>query len=45
MEEIQSAYEEHQSESVRLGAAAMPPCPLCGHHTVAVKLHGYHAAV
>jgi hypothetical protein len=45
MEEIQQAYEDQQSESVNYGGHHFPPCPLCGHHTVAVKLHGYRAAV
>ena len=45
LEELQAAYEEHQVESVRAGAEAPPPCPMCGHHTVLVKMHGYRAAV
>ena len=44
-DELQNAYAEHEAESVRLGAHAPPPCPVCGHHTVPVKLHAYHAAV
>jgi hypothetical protein len=45
MEEVQQVYEERQSESVSYGSHPLPPCPMCGHHTVAVKLHGYRAAV
>jgi hypothetical protein len=45
VEEVQAAYEERQSESVRVGAQHPPPCPICGHHTVEVKLHHYRAAV
>jgi hypothetical protein len=43
--EQQDAYADLEAASVRVGAAAPPPCPMCGHHTVPVKLHGYRAAV
>ena len=42
-EELQHAYEERQATNKATGAHALPPCPTCGHHTVAVKLHSYHA--
>jgi hypothetical protein len=45
LQEVQHAYEEKQAEEERLGAARVPACPQCGHHTVAVKLHRGHAAV
>jgi len=45
IEEIQQAIEERQAESVNYGAHHLPPCPMCGHHTIPVKLHGYRAAV
>jgi hypothetical protein len=45
IETIQQAYEDRQVESVNYGSHPMPPCPMCGHHTVAVKLHHYRAAV
>jgi len=42
-EEIQAAYEEQNAISSTIGATALPPCPMCGNHTVQVKLHGYRA--
>jgi hypothetical protein len=45
LEQLQNALEEHQSVSVNFGAEHPPPCPMCGHHTVQVKLHSYSAAV
>lgn len=45
IEEMQNALEERQSERMVVGEAHPPPCPMCGHHTVQVKLHGYRAAV
>jgi predicted RNA-binding Zn-ribbon protein involved in translation (DUF1610 family) len=43
-EEIQAAYEAQQAVSAAIGATVLPPCPMCGNHTVNVKLHGYRAA-
>ncbi len=43
-EEIQAAYEAQQAVSAAIGAPVLPPCPMCGNHTVTVKLHGYRAA-
>jgi hypothetical protein len=45
LEEIQRAYEEKQSEEEQLGGHRPPSCPVCGNHTVPVKLHRHHAAV
>jgi hypothetical protein len=45
LEEIQRAYEEKQREEEQLGGHRLPSCPVCGNHTVAVKLHRHHAAV
>jgi hypothetical protein len=45
LEEVQNALEERQSVSEVVGGHHPPPCPMCGHHTVMVKLHGYRAAV
>jgi len=42
-EEIQNAYEERGADSVAVGGHATPPCPMCGRHTVSVKLHGYRS--
>jgi hypothetical protein len=39
LEEIQHAYEEKQAEEEQLGGHRRPTCPMCGHHTVPVKLH------
>jgi hypothetical protein len=44
LEELQHAYEEKQLEEEQLGGQRPPPCPVCGHHTIAVKLHRSHAA-
>ena len=44
LEEVQNVLEEQQAELVNVGGHHPPPCPMCGHHTVAVKLHGYRAA-
>jgi hypothetical protein len=45
LDEIQQAYEEKQQEEAHLGGHMPPPCPVCGHHTLHVKLHRHHAAV
>jgi hypothetical protein len=45
LEEIQQAYEEKQIEEEQLGSPRTPPCPVCGHHLVPVKLHRNYAAV
>lgn len=45
LEEVQFALEERQSEKMAIGMEHPPACPVCGHHTVSVKLHGYRAAV
>jgi hypothetical protein len=42
-EEIQRAYAEHDEAVASVGTPTPPPCPMCGHHTVGVKLHGYTA--
>ena len=44
LEQAQNVLEEVQSEIVQVGGHHPPPCPVCGHHTVAVRLHGYAAA-
>jgi hypothetical protein len=44
LEEIQAVYEEKAREEEHLGAERNPTCPLCGHHTLPVKLHRSHAA-
>jgi hypothetical protein len=36
MEAIQSAYEEKRASLAPLGIDPHPPCPVCGHHTVAI---------
>lgn len=43
MDELQSAYAEQNAMSAMTGGHAPPPCPMCGHHTVSVKLHGYRS--
>jgi hypothetical protein len=45
LQELQNAYEERQAEEEALGGHRPPACPVCGHHTVPVKLHRHHAAV
>jgi hypothetical protein len=45
LEEIQRAYEEKQQEEEHLGGHHPPSCPVCGNHTVHVKLQRGHAAV
>ena len=45
LEELQRAYDEKQAEEEQLGGHRPPACPVCGHHTVAVKLHRSHAAI
>jgi hypothetical protein len=45
LEVIQQAYEDKQAEEEQLGGHRLPPCPVCGHHTVQAKLHRSHAAV
>jgi hypothetical protein len=44
LEDVQAAYEQKQVEEEQLGGHRPPACPMCGHHTVAVKLHRNHAA-
>lgn len=44
LEEIQHAYEEKQAEEEALGGHRPPACPVCGNHTVHVKLVRSHAA-
>ncbi len=43
-EEIQDAYEAQQLVRAAIGELPAPPCPMCGRHTVVVKLHGYRSA-
>jgi hypothetical protein len=45
IEEIQHAIGEKQAEEEQLGGHRFPNCPVCGNHTLAVKLHRHHAAV
>ena len=45
IEELQNAYAEQEAVSAAIGAPTPPPCPMCGRHTVPVKMHGYRAAV
>jgi hypothetical protein len=45
LEEIQRVYEEKNLEEEQLGGHGTPACPVCGHHTLHVKLHRGHAAV
>jgi ribosomal protein S27AE len=45
LEEIQRAYEQRQLEEEHLGGHRPPPCPQCGHHTLAVHMKRGHAAV
>jgi hypothetical protein len=45
LEEIQRIYAEKQAEEAQLGGHQFPRCPVCGNHTVAVKLHRSHAAM
>lgn len=46
LDEIQRAYEEKQVEGEQLSGEPRPPrCPVCGHHTVSVKLHRSAAAM
>ena len=42
-DEVQNAYAQQQAVSVAVGGHAPPPCPMCGNHTLVVKLHGYGA--
>jgi hypothetical protein len=39
LEEIQRMYEEKQAEEEKLTGHPVPKCPVCGHHTLATKLH------
>ena len=40
LESIQNALEEkQQTAAAQFGIAHPPPCPVCGHHTMLVKLH------
>jgi hypothetical protein len=44
--ELQAAYEEKQVEGEQLSGEPRPPrCPVCGNHTVPVKLHRSSAAI
>jgi hypothetical protein len=43
MEEVQRALAEKQALDAQMGVPAPPNCPVCGHHTVVVKLHRSHA--
>jgi hypothetical protein len=43
IEEVQAAIEERQSQNMIVGMEHPPPCPQCGHHTQATKLHSYTA--
>ena len=43
MDERQNAYAEQHALTAMVGGHAPPPCPMCGHHTVSVKLHGHRA--
>jgi hypothetical protein len=45
LQELQHAYEEKQLEEEQLGGHRVPGCPVCGHHTLPVKMHRHHAAV
>jgi hypothetical protein len=45
LEEVQQAYEAKQNEEEQLGGHKPPACPVCGNHTVPVKMHRSHAAV
>ncbi len=45
LEELQHAYEEKQAEEEQLTGHRVPACPVCGNHTVSVKLHRHTAAV
>jgi hypothetical protein len=45
LEELQHAYEEKAAEEEALGGHRSPPCPVCGNHTLHVKLARGHAAV
>jgi hypothetical protein len=40
---IQHMYDEREGETEAIGGHRLPPCPMCGHHTLPVRLHGYHA--
>jgi hypothetical protein len=42
---IQAAYEERESERIRLGAPHAPPCPSCGHHTALVRQRSIRPAM
>jgi hypothetical protein len=44
--ELQAAYDEKQAEGEALSGDPRPPrCPVCGNHTVSVKLHRSSAAI
>jgi hypothetical protein len=45
LEELQHAYAEKQAEDEQLGGHRLPHCPVCGNHTLSVKMHRSHAAV
>jgi hypothetical protein len=44
LQEVQAAIEEKQQTAQALGQPHPPPCPVCGHHTVVVKLHSIRPA-
>jgi hypothetical protein len=44
LEEIQNAYDEKSRLAAQLGHPTLPPCPACGHHTVAVDRHSVRPA-
>jgi hypothetical protein len=45
LDEIQRAYEEKQMMEEQLGGHRPPMCPVCGNHTVPVKLKRHEAAM
>jgi hypothetical protein len=45
LEEVQRVYGEKQAEEAALGGHQLPRCPVCGNHTLVVKLHRSHAAI
>jgi hypothetical protein len=44
IEEIQHVYDDKERLSAQLGFPTAPPCPACGHHTVAVERHSVRPA-
>jgi hypothetical protein len=45
MEQVDNARAEKQSLAAQLGTPQPPPCPVCGHTTVVVKLHSTRPAM